>query len=1106
LSQEPPNSKEFQEWYDSLPDWLKEFFVASGIVPRDWAGAPDWAESIQFAKGFGFLGGALTTLGPGYAAGMGIRAARAGYLPPELAGLIGVTPDFTYMERALSAQQTADYYGARYQYANQLDMWSAAMWGKPVSARSLGWEDYYRAQTGLWTARASYWEQQQVGTPESLLTSSGKFASYLVPEASWLRVYGFAFSSATQQIEAGAAMAPGIRAAMAVNPALTMQKLRSPMFWPGQLPSPIEVVVGSWIEWTAIQGVGLGLGRGQGTLGERVMGTMGPNLIQVGIGTAIDAFATEAVWRQWGVTPTSEQQQQARIYEITGGATAAVGTSLLLRSMMQQMPFEPGPRYSAFMAFPDRYGPFAHGLSFEQMLATGGYRGPWQPGARYGFDISEEAYLAQSGEAYWRYRNMSTGRLMAEPSLGMVDFVSAARLGLVTTGFIIGAPVGGWIGGQIQERLAPDLKVPFGPMIGSIIGGYGTAWLAGKLGTPLAVSLAKSYPEVTGALGGVLGPIATGATVLAEIQMINQMATLGNWGLATYQPEAATQLYKLNQERQGSGLGPSTVARMNWGFLEPLRQAILGPSLTYNQYMENQVAGTPFIAEQGDQRLSGIYMGRGLTVQQPQQTTTPTTDYNPYAYMEGVYQNRMDTWTSYLAGLGITTPEQFADYTNQASALGGAYGLSIKNWLSSKANYIQTVYGVSPEQYAKAQAAGKYLNRLDVSPAGRQTAFKAQWEYELNLITMLGVGEAYSPYQTGREGIYGTYMSTFYPQPGWELNKTRLNQPNFGLPATPDSELNQTLLFRLGFSPGAQIIQQRTSAAALAPYLKKINNLMELYWKGQITPGQFQSGYISITGASPAEAADYISGSERFMYGNRDLRPYVEARGAGPATLGLLDPTGRSYGFGMRVSASMLFGSATEHPYGWVPGSKITVGGVEYAYKNGVWTPVGGGAPLTPGMIPFLNDLAAPEAGYYVKNPATGKTEWHAGVVPKGFTPVMIEGHTFFQTGHAAGALYDVHGNYVGAYNATIGKIRRPIVEQGAVVGYTYDQGPLRSSESGSGADELEMNIRRVVREMIQDEVVMGHPETWGPSLERKVVDATESRRSMKTYDDLSRS
>jgi hypothetical protein len=41
---------------------------------------------------------------------------------------------------------------------------------------------------------------------------------------------------------------------------------------------------------------------------------------------------------------------------------------------------------------------------------------------------------------------------------------------------------------------------------------------------------------------------------------------------------------------------------------------------------------------------------------------------------------------------------------------------------------------------------------------------------------------------------------------------------------------------------------------------------------------------------------------------------------------------------------------------------------------------------------------------------------------------------------------------------------------------------------------------------MIEDEEVMGHPQTWSPRIEKQVVDATEACRSMKTYDDMSRS
>lgn len=283
-----------------MPGWATDFLTAAGLTPETSWGAPEWAQNYQLAGAFQFLGGALTTHAPGYAATMLTTAARAGFIP-------GAPAQFQYQTRMQNYVNTA------------MDHLQLAQSGYDPGG-------YETALYNRNMAQAAYWGFEQATAPSRIGWGAARLGSYFAPELAAVRVFGFAPEQAMQQVGSAEVMAPWMRQAMQ-QPGMESYVMNSPSFWQAHLQTPEEMLVGNLMEWT------LGRSAAFGLAGYGVRGSLGIGLMQFGLNTFLSTEATQATWNMWGMHPSQAMWNQSYAYEGLSAGSFAAGAALFGRSL-----------------------------------------------------------------------------------------------------------------------------------------------------------------------------------------------------------------------------------------------------------------------------------------------------------------------------------------------------------------------------------------------------------------------------------------------------------------------------------------------------------------------------------------------------------------------------------------------------------------------------------------------------------------------------------------------------------------------------------------------------------------------------------------------------
>lgn len=303
-------TNEMPEWMQGMPFAVQALLYPAATIEDYPTNTPGWASTLRAYEYYGFLQSPLAAV---YVESMFNTAYRAGYIPTSL---LDQAPSgygmYTYAGRQADAQQSAGSWAAR----------AAGATGSTARA-------YDMTQMYLWNARSAYWGEQEQWAPTAMMWGAARLSSYAAGgNAYLLRAYGFPFVGAASKLSAGAAQAPDIWAASAINAQHTTNVINtSSMFFAGQTPTYQEEFVGGIMNWTIAQTILWDLLAGpKKGFGATMAATAGISMSQAGMGILSDTLTSMAVRNMWGQTPI-QPGGEGNVYAnlITGAGLTAGG-------------------------------------------------------------------------------------------------------------------------------------------------------------------------------------------------------------------------------------------------------------------------------------------------------------------------------------------------------------------------------------------------------------------------------------------------------------------------------------------------------------------------------------------------------------------------------------------------------------------------------------------------------------------------------------------------------------------------------------------------------------------------------------------------------------
>ncbi len=647
--------------------WIISFLEAAGLTPQSTFGAPDWAKNLAYGGSLGFLGGAWTTLGPVYAAGMLTTAARAGFLPDWLSSMLGVPAEFTYTQRALDYVQSA----ARYEKNAAL---IAAVFGDKTSSEGMA---------SLRRAQESYWLFEQATASLRIGWGAARLATFFAPDIAGLRVLGFPFMSAFQRITSAAVMTPQIRVALQY-PGVADEISTSPSFWQGQLPTAQEELVGGFGEWTLAQGLAFGGG---------LRSILGVNMMQFGLGLAMDAISTMTVWRMWGIKPTPEQQTQAGVEIFGGMGLTAVGAATT-------------GRWGGMMANP---------------LTLAGRIGGYLVGTQLGGYVG-----AQVGQIVGGDEGAQWGRVFGAPIGGFGLSYLAGRGGTAISNVILNIIFSGTAANATSAIFTQGMDI-----------GTGALTLPMRTGAEAIKAFsARTTQEVAGRiiageslapLGAVVSGVATAATVAL---LASEFVGAFNTVMIETDPMIRQMVLSEMQIRKQRGMpDPLGYTGRDYLLAAIMEYGKVGPAgLPADVLARLQAISIPGIPS----RLARTPFGRwGWDIGTiPGAPGTPAMtgleQFTQFYKASIVKDTDFDVWLRAVAKAGFTL-NTLGAFERKFAYTGMAYGMAINDWLAAR----ETYRGLSD------------VPRFGETISAAERRSIIQREYLVDLATMMGIGGLY---------------------------------------------------------------------------------------------------------------------------------------------------------------------------------------------------------------------------------------------------------------------------------------------------------------------------------------------------------------------------
>ena len=347
----PADTTEPPQWFKDFPEPIQSAWVAAGLCPKSWAPS-GFSYAPQWANDWGETGkiewAAPAGLAPWYSMSMITRAYREGWIPgaPEL---------WTYQGRVQQAELTSGSYAV-----------AAGLSGFGPT------KTYDQMQSLLWGARAAQYQFQQGFGPAAEAYSALRLYSFVNPDFSPIRMFGFPFYNAAQQIGVGAEMTPYMRQAASLYPSLTQQKIQTQTgFWPGQYQETGAQLLSNFGEWTVAQSLTWKLLRGTS-----FRETAGVSLVQTGLAMMTPPLSTMAVRSMWGqpLFYNAKEEQEAIQQIGTGGAFMVGGAVAASRWGWMNNTAQYQYEANMFRALKDGFG--GDGLDLNGELARSfGYGG-----------------------------------------------------------------------------------------------------------------------------------------------------------------------------------------------------------------------------------------------------------------------------------------------------------------------------------------------------------------------------------------------------------------------------------------------------------------------------------------------------------------------------------------------------------------------------------------------------------------------------------------------------------------------------------------------------------------------------------------------------------
>jgi len=698
-------------------------------------------------------------------------------------------------------------------------------------------------------------------------------------------------------------------------------------------------------------------------------------------------------------------------------------------------------------------------------------------------------YLALKGAAFAPRNTAFQMRLDVLPTAdvdvaawarGLTGLQTGLRVGLGALGWIGGSWVGGDVGEFLGEKYFGEPYV--GRVLGTVAGGLGGQWAAMQFAEPLATRIATRFPESVALLGGISDvAAAVGPGALSVLEL----ATLTGQAYASYRQTQYIQSFGGMQQQPywQTGVGPQPFAPVD---LQTIHMIALSP----------QPAGG-YASQFSNLYGPGAYFPKaysGLFTSPERQVWNAATDVKKYEQLTAMEQR---AWEGRYQQFRVQDAWLYSRVYTGRPGMGNEYvpGERLPRGM------FETIYGT-------ANTFGPTLNPFP----------RSMFQTPYGTIDTLGAGGYGQEITPGRGGYQTIYGPTTSPDIGIDAyNPNQLSPWSIG-----DQLLNRTVIRNAG---GLQAFARRgglsdvlsaeldASVASLATKVaieyivpRNLQAMNQMIATGNVdlsllisqNPRSFGAGVLSqgaqriLQQGLAGEIAGMVGGAIRPVFGTVTTRSGTYTLGYYQTANFLNQPgvtTQPWSGFNPMRAALNAVGLETRAP--------VTVADIKYVDPQGnAYTidprtttrtvyPVGlmlGGAFYANAEINVDAGTGWRGTDVEVTNPSTGMVErWNRN------------------TGMRSG---EINRNP----NIRLHKE----VWGGQVRGWydpTYGAAPLKSSESGTmTGDATEALVRRVVRQMIDDEVIAGHPSTWSPSLITHVVNAIGPRQSMKTYDDLSRS